>query len=323
MDEFSFIKSIQPTGYRQSSLIKGINDDAAVFRQTSQDIVTSVDTMVEEVHFSKKTMTPYHVGYRALAANLSDLAAMGSTPAFYLVSLVVPKGWNKEELSELYRGMQELSDKYQMDLIGGDTVSGKELCVSITVFGYVIKRMARYRNSALAGDIVFATGTLGDARAGLECILTGQDEPFLMGRHRMPSPRVHFAEKLTVLERVTLNDVSDGIANESNEIAEASAVDLHLDFEKVPYSPSVATLFPDKYEEWILSGGEDFELLGTVSEKDWSKVQEIAKQTNTVVTPIGVVKESVDQEGRVYMVKNGEKSILNKSGYTHLQEERD
>ncbi len=86
MDEFSFIRSIQPSTYSQSSLIKGVSDDAAVFRQPSEDIVTTVDTMVEDVHFSKKTMDPYHVGYRALAANLSDLAAMGSTPAFYLVS---------------------------------------------------------------------------------------------------------------------------------------------------------------------------------------------------------------------------------------------
>ncbi|MFG6150401.1 thiamine-phosphate kinase [Halobacillus sp. B23F22_1] len=322
MDEFSFIDSIQPAAYYQASLIKGVSDDAAVFRQSSEDIVTAVDTMVEDVHFSRDTMEPYHVGYRALAANLSDLAAMGSTPAFYLVSLVVPRGWSREELLEVYRGMRALANEYHIDLIGGDTVSGKQLCVSITVFGYVLKNKARYRSAARPGDIIFATGTLGDARAGLECILKSVNDSYLIKRHRTPDPRVDFAKSLTPLSRVSLNDVSDGIANEANEIAEASRVDLHLNFEHIPYSPQLPELFPSHFEEWILSGGEDFELIGTVSEKEWPLVVEAAHQTDTPLVEIGRVKES-DKNGAVYLHKEGKRSILNKSGYTHLQEERD
>ncbi|MCP3032563.1 thiamine-phosphate kinase [Halobacillus sp. A1] len=322
MDEFSFIDSIRPSAYLQPSLIKGVSDDAAVFRQPSEDIVTAVDTMVEDVHFSRETMQPYHIGYRALAANLSDLAAMGSTPAFYLVSLVVPNDWTQEELGEVYRGMRTLASDYHMDLIGGDTVSGKQLCVSITVFGYVLKDKARYRSAAQSGDIVFATGTLGDARAGLECILNGVNDPYLIQRHRTPYPRVHFAKRLSSLSRVALNDVSDGIANEANEIAEASKVELHLNFEQIPYSSQISELFPSRYKDWVLSGGEDFELIGTVSEKEWPHIVEAAKQDNTPVVEIGRVKES-SQNGAVYLYKEGKRSILNKSGYTHLQEERD
>src|SRR5699024_2746982 len=125
MDEFSFIDSIKQHTYKQASLLKGIGDDAAVFRQMSQDIVTATDTMVEDIHFSRKTMEPFQIGYRALAVNLSDLAAMAAQPAFYLVSVVIPPHWRTEEVKEIFNGMQKMASCYHMDLIGGDTVSGK------------------------------------------------------------------------------------------------------------------------------------------------------------------------------------------------------
>ncbi|WP_082235556.1 thiamine-phosphate kinase [Halobacillus massiliensis] len=323
MDEFSFIHSIQPRTYRQSSLIKGISDDAAVFRQTSQDIVTAVDTMVEDVHFSKKTMSPYHVGYRVLAANLSDLAAMGSTPAYYLVSLVVPPHWSEEELQELYTGMMSLAAEYRMDLIGGDTVSGKELCVSITVIGFAAKGKARYRRHAREGDIVFTTGTLGDSRAGLECLLKEKPNEFLISRHRTPDPRVHFAQRLERVSRVCLNDISDGIASESNEIAEEAGVDLYLDFSKLPYTKVIEELFPDDYEDWVLSGGEDFELIGTVGKKDWPFVQAAAAEENVTVTEVGWCEPAKKATGQVYLYQYNQRRLLEKSGYIHLQEDRD
>src|SRR5690625_7251809 len=160
----SFINLIKQSTYRQSGLIKGIGDDAAVFRHTANDIVSAVDVFVENIHFSRETMTPFHIGYRALAANLSDMAAMGATPTYYLVGAVVPKNWSSGELHEIFKGMRHLADKYAVDLIGGDTVSGSELTFSITVFGKVRKDKARYRSAARRGDIVFVSGTLGVER---------------------------------------------------------------------------------------------------------------------------------------------------------------
>ena len=132
MDEFKFIDSIKQNTYKQSSLIKGIGDDAAVFRQNYQDVVTAVDTFVENVHFSRKTMDPYHIGYRVLAANISDMAAMGATPAYYMISIVIPENWSEAELQEIYQGMGGIASTYKMDLIGGDTVGGSELLVLLT-----------------------------------------------------------------------------------------------------------------------------------------------------------------------------------------------
>ncbi|ASF37981.1 thiamine-monophosphate kinase [Halobacillus halophilus] len=323
MDEFQFIQSIQPSYYRQSTLIKGVSDDAAVFRPTDKDVVTAVDTMVEGVHFSRKTMEPYHIGYRVLAANLSDLAAMASTPAFYLVSIVIPEGWSEQELKELYSGMQHLASLYKMDLIGGDTVSGSELSISVTVIGYVEKDRARYRSQAEPGDIVFATGTLGDSRAGLEILLNGSSgeasEKFFIERHRTPDPRVFFALELEEIPRIALNDISDGVANEANEIVEASHVDLHLDMDKLPFTSSIKDLFPDTYKDWILSGGEDFELVGTVEEALWPKVQQAAKKTGVKVSQIGSVQAMKKKDPIVYLHEGGKKNVLMKSGYTHLK----
>ncbi|WLR48160.1 thiamine-phosphate kinase [Halobacillus litoralis] len=328
MDEFSFIRSIKPDYYRQSSLIKGIDDDAAVFRPSGQDIVTAVDTMVEGVHFTRQTMEPEQIGYRVLAANISDLAAMGSTPAFYMVSITIPPHWSEKELEHIYMGMKQLGDSYHMDLIGGDTVSGSELSLSVTVIGLVQKGKARYRSTAKPGDVLFVTGTLGDSRAGLECLLnpkreTSEEITYLIQRHQTPLPRVTFASGLYHLDRLALNDVSDGIANESKEIAEASDVDLLIDSKAVPFSEAIRKVFPDHHEEWGLSGGEDFELLGCVPEKDWSKVRSAAEKADVSVSKIGEVTAKEDPVPVVKLNRNGKWETMTSSGYTHLKEKGD
>jgi thiamine-monophosphate kinase len=325
MDEFSFIKSIEPFSYKQSSIIKGIGDDAAVIRPSGQDVVTAVDTMVDGVHFSLETMEPYHIGYRALAANISDLAAMGSIPAFYLVSIVIPSNWSATGLEDLYSGMNDLASNYKMDIIGGDTVSGNQLSISITVIGYVDKDKARYRSAAQSGDVVFVTGTLGDSRAGLECLLkrssiNEEDKAFLINRHRMPEPRAAFAQALYNIDRIALNDISDGIANEANEIAEASQVDVHLEKKQIPYTASLKEFFPDDYEEWMLSGGEDFELMGTVSSIDWPEIVKAAELSGVTVSQIGVVKDRQTETPKVYLHGDEKSEVVTKSGYTHLKE---
>jgi len=325
MDEFSFIQSVQQTTYQQSNIIKGIGDDAAVFREPAKDIVTAVDVFVEGIHFSKQIMRPFHIGYRALAANLSDMAAMGATPVSILVAVVIPKRWSTKDLEEVFSGIKFLAKKHKIDLIGGDTVSGSDLTLSITVNGTVERGKACYRSTAKSGDIVFVTGSLGDSQAGFH-ILTNpetrpfQDEGFYIKRHQMPSPRVDFAKALTSVSRMSLNDISDGIANEASEIANASNVSIHLYEDAVPISKSF-NQFPSSLQyKWKLFGGEDFELLGTVEEEEWPKVQYAAEQTNTKLSKIGYVTLNEDNKSRVYLINNKkEKVILKKEGYTHLK----
>ncbi|MEN1969465.1 thiamine-phosphate kinase [Lentibacillus sp. N15] len=321
MDEFSLINSLKQASYKQASLIKGVGDDMAIFRQTSQDIVTAVDTFVENIHFSRATMDPFYVGYRALAANVSDLAAMGSKPAFYLVSIVIPSHWKTEEIQQIFRGMKKMAGHFQMDLIGGDTVSGKELSISITVIGYVPRDKARYRHLARSGDVVFVTGTLGDSRAGLHILKNPddyKDRDFYIQRHRKPAPRVSFAMNLTYVSRVALNDISDGIANEAAEIANGSGVTLVLDFAKLPVSDEFHQFTASQQRTWSLFGGEDFELIGTVPRSDWPLVVQAAESTRTRITEIGYVTERCSE--MVYLQENDQKRPLEKQGYTHLKQ---
>lgn len=322
MDEFSFINSIKQDYYRQPTIVKGIGDDAAVFRQTSQDIVTAVDAFVEDVHFSKKTMEPQDIGYRALAANVSDLAAMCATPAFYLVSIVIPQSWSKEEVLDIFKGMEELARMYQMDLIGGDTVSGRELSISITVIGYANRGKASYRTAAHEDDIVFVTGTLGDSQAGLHILLNDgnyKNKDYFIKRHQRPSPRVHIAQELSNLTRLSLNDISDGIANEAAEIAEASQVNIVLEEDAIPVSPDFDQFSQSLQDQWKYFGGEDFELFGTVSPDDWEILNNIAEKTAINITRIGHVERTKDMNGLVYLQNMNEKRVLSKDGYIHFK----
>lgn len=321
MDEFSFIQSIQQSYYRQPSLIKGVGDDAAVIRPTGEDIVIAKDMFVENVHFNRRTMTPYHIGYKALAANLSDLAAMGARPAFYLVGISISNDWTKEELADIYNAMKYLADRYKVDLIGGDTVSGKELVISITVIGLTNKDNSRLRSSAREGDIVFVTGTLGDSQAGLHLLLNPNttihtDEQYFKERHQLPNPRVKFSLDLQEINRVALNDISDGIASEAHEIAEASKVGLVLIEDKLPIHPALNQFDAELQYRWKLFGGEDYELLGTVSPRDWELVKQSAERHQVPITEIGYV---TDDSGKVFLQKeNGKMERLEKKGYNHL-----
>lgn len=321
MNEFEFINSIKQKAYRNHSIIKGIGDDAAVFRQSYRDIVTAVDTFVDGVHFSKKTMEPFQIGYRVLAANISDMAAMGADPISYMISIVVPKDWDDRDLTEIYRGLNAIALEYQLDLIGGDTVIGEQLVLSVTINGTVANNKARYRSLMKPGDYIFVTGTLGDSAAGLEFLLDDNNEiecaEFLVNRHRLPSPRVAFALKLAPLDRVALNDISDGVANEANELAEASKFTIYLEENNLPISDALKQFSREKQLDYILNGGEDFELIGSVAPANWEFVKKTAVRTNTPVKKVGIVKNEERNNGKVFIMKEDGNKLLEPSGYVH------
>lgn len=320
MSEFEFIKEIKQKFYHQSNLEKGIGDDAAVFNHSNGNIVTAVDMFVEGIHFNQQTMTPFDIGYKSLAANLSDMAAMGATPKYYLVAVSVPTYWQTSLVKEIFVGMKFLAKKYSLDLIGGDTVSGKQLTISITIIGQV-NNAVRYRHLAKKNDIVFVTGTLGDSQAGLHMLKNNHrkyiDKQYYIKRHQHPTPRVIFAETLSKIPRIALNDISDGIANEASEIAEASNVSIHLKAEYIPVKKSLKQFTNEQQFKWTYFGGEDFELLGTVSRENWQKVKQVARKTNTQLTEVGTV--CIDNPGKVYLLsREKHPAVLKKAGYTHL-----
>ncbi|PKR76533.1 thiamine-phosphate kinase [Halalkalibacillus sediminis] len=320
MDEFDFIQSIKPSYYKQSSVVKGIGDDGAIIRPTfGQDLVITSDTMVENVHFSLDYMSFEDVGYRVLAANLSDVAAMGAVPRYYIVNINVPEQISNEELVLVYQGMKELADSYRVDLIGGDTVSGKEFSISITAFGSVSPELKRNRSSAEDGDIVFVTGSLGDSGYGYELLNRNEVDfnNYFVKRHVRPEPQVSFVNATEKFDRISLNDVSDGISSELNEIAQASKTNLLIEWERLPYRKELNELDEHKLDECILSFGEDFELVGTCPEKDWELLKDKCKQVGITVTNIGRVLASTKDQPSVFLHKDGERRVLQSSGYQH------
>ncbi|SEN97693.1 thiamine-monophosphate kinase [Amphibacillus marinus] len=323
MDEFSFIEAIKQPFYRNQQIIRGIGDDAAVFREPYRDVVTAVDTFVEGVHFSRKTMEPFHVGYRILAANLSDMAAMGAEPISYLVAIVVPSSWSDNELKEVYRGLATIAKKYKVDLIGGDTVIGAQFVLTVTINGAVERGKARYRHQMQANDLIFVTGTLGDSAAGLSILLDNKrtnsvETSYLINRHRMPTPRVPFAREMARLRCVALNDISDGISSEANELAQASGLTVYLDENQIPISKALAQFPIGDQQMFKLSGGEDFELLGSIAPSEWDKLKEVAQKSATQLTQIGFVKDESERNGKVFIKSDGDYyRLLEPNGYVH------
>ncbi len=326
MDEFDFIKKVKPNRTFQENVKVAIGDDAAVY-ESSQGYhqVVCVDTMVEGVHFLKSLSSPFEIGYKALAVNISDIAAMAAIPLYYLVSIAVPAHWQEDDLLEIYEGMKKLSAEYKMDLLGGDTVSTSDrLVITVTVIGEVEKNRSTLRSKAKVDDIVFATGTIGDSAAGL-AILLGQAsintqslKTYFLQKHKMPTPQVRVGRIVGALNRAALNDISDGLASELNEIAEASDVGITIEEEALPISEELLLLHSSyDIKRWVLNGGEDFELVGTTSPDSWVKLKHACDQIGIKITKIGSV-DSKDK-GVTLITKNQEYVKLDKSGYNHFK----
>ncbi|MFC4324332.1 thiamine-phosphate kinase [Litchfieldia salsa] len=323
-DEFSFINQIKPTTvHHEKTLITGIGDDAAVYIPSpNQSQIICTDTLVEEIHFTSQTMSPFQIGYKALAVNISDIAAMGGNPLYYLVSIAIPSSWSEQDLIEIYAGMSELANSHRVDLIGGDTVSSKDsLMITVTVIGETEEGRQLLRSHAKSGDVVFVTGTIGDSSAGLELLLSkgrhgtfNSNEDFLIKRHQYPNPQVKIGRFLSKLKRVSLNDISDGLASESNELAEASQVTITLNANLIPLSKELVSCDSEGAIEKALFGGEDFELVGTMSMDEWESIQQDGRLQNLI--KIGTVSSGKPE---VLLQLENELITLEKKGYNHFK----
>lgn len=272
--EFEFIEGIRRM-FPSPQGVTGIGDDCAVITQNGgMETLVSTDMLVEGTHFLMNDISPYNLGWKAAAASFSDIAAMGATPtgSFLAVALPrdLPSGWEDEFL----RGYREISDTYGFPLLGGDTCASKgPVCVCVTVLGSAPAGKSRRRNVAVPGDLVCVTGTLGDSAAGLEVILKGlernENELQLIDRHYLPHPRIAEGKALAGVDGVhAMIDISDGIGSDLCHIIEESGTGAEIDLGSIPLSKSLLQFCEahhlDPYD-FAISGGEDYELLFTVS----------------------------------------------------------
>jgi thiamine-monophosphate kinase len=308
LGEFGLIEKLlaplRPEG--TSGVVVGIGDDAAVINvPRTQQLLATTDTLVEGIHFTSD-LDPYLLGQKTLRVNLSDIAAMGGLPRWALLSLSVPASTRVEWMEEFTRGLGEAAERFQVALVGGDTVASKGcITITLTLLGVVGQHRSALRSDAQAGDRLFVTGTVGDAALGLAHrqgrlkVNDADDLALLEKRHNLPEPRMDLAYALrdAAIARGAI-DISDGLLADLGHMCRASGVGARIDFDHIPLSDPARRLLERHradVQNLILTGGEDYELLFTVPPAALEQLRHLAQETHTPVREIGEMTTNADQ----------------------------
>ena len=286
--EFDLIQRIRARVATRRDVVLGIGDDAALLAPPpGMQLAVATDTLNSGVHFPPET-APCDIGWKALAVNLSDLAAMGAQPAWCSLSLSMPQA-DEAWLEGFIDGFSALADAHEVALIGGDTTRGR-LSVCISVIGFVRPGHALRRDGAQVGDDIWVSGMLGDAAAALSRWQGGQPMPeALRARLDRPAPRVELGRALVGVATSCI-DVSDGLLADLGHVCAASGVDAAIDVDALPASPALLALSAGDAEvrrRWQATGGDDYELCFTAPAQAMSRVSEAALASGTAVTRIG------------------------------------
>lgn len=242
-----------------------IGDDCAYLKDLG--IVVSQDNLVENIHFSKETMTPYQLGYKSTMVNLSDIAASGAKPKYLTVGLSLPVGNNKAFVDDFYSGCKEALKNTEAEIVGGDITGSDKIFISICAIGKTEGRNISSRKNAKVGQKIITSGFHGSSATGLK-ILQENLEPdmHLIKAHLMPTAQLEFAENISsqIEEEYAMMDTSDGLFDALFKIGERSGCKMAVDFERILYDRKIEEYFPKTYQDLIFFGGEDYQILATV-----------------------------------------------------------
>jgi thiamine-monophosphate kinase len=313
------VSSLQKNQPAPRQLVIGIGDDAAVWHGEATTQLATVDSLIQDVHFSLNTISWQELGWKALAVNLSDIAAMGGVPGYALVSLALPGNTEVADVSALYEGMIELAQQFQIAVAGGDTCQAPVVAITITVLGSAGEHILT-RSSARPGDKIAVTGYLGSAAAGLDMLSHRlQFEPgvtaYLSNAFRRPQPRI--AEGLLLVREgvTTAIDISDGLLADLRQIGKASRVSARLEVDRLPIQPILRDNFGDRALALAVAGGEDYELLFTAGTEVINRVK---KKAPCPVTIIGEITAGNPGEVSLFDT-DGNLVNLHEAGWEHFK----
>lgn len=316
---------------KHSSTIKGIGDDAAVIEVGDHVKVVTTDLLLEGVHFDLSYAPLQHVGFKAVAVNVSDVAAMNAIPKYITVSIALSNRFSVEAVDALYAGINAAAEHYGVDVVGGDTTASRSgLAISITAIGEAKKEEVVYRSGAKVNDIVCVTGDLGGALIGLQVLerekqvyLSNPDmKPelekytYVTSRQLRPDARMDIIHELKEMgvQPTSMMDISDGLASELFHICKASSVGVTIYEDKLPVDKQT---FDTAVElgldpiTCVLNGGEDYELLFTIDQKDFAKLEK-----HPDIHFIGHITK--EEEGKYLVTKSGTVAQLKAQGWKHF-----
>lgn len=316
--------------YNPQDVLKGVGDDAAVLRTTGgKHLLFTTDMLVENIHFSLSYASFKEVGWKSLAVNISDIAAMGGIPAHALVSIGIPANLDVEDVDLIYAGLRECARKWQVNIVGGDTVkSPGPLVINAALVGEVEEDRVVYRSGARPGDYIYVTGFLGASAAGLyvlqnrEMAWPENVKDLLRRAHLLPAPRVREGRALAATGGVgAMDDLSDGLAGDIGHICAASGVGCIVEATEVPVLPEVveaARIAGRNPLDWALYGGEDYELLFTVRPEAVSMVERALNGVD-VKARFKRIGKITGNKGTCYLkLPDGSLEPLAKGAYNHF-----
>jgi len=330
--EFGFIDKISKGCLiRPENIIRAIGDDAAAFTVASDQVsLITTDLLVERIHFIRKSISGFDLGYKSLAVNLSDIAAMGGEAREAFVSIGIPLTCPLDYLEAVYDGMKHLAAKFDVNILGGDTTRSEvDLIINVVVYGTAAKNRLLCRDAAEPGDIIFSTGNLGDSKAGLHLILNNlqvdsTEMQALYRAHVLPEP--HLREGRFLADQSGIRaaiDISDGLSSDLGHIAEQSALGATIYASQIPLSDSLqkfCDIFGFDPLEYALSGGEDYTLVCTVaSEKAEEIAQKFQNEFNRPLYRIGKTTAT----GRLEIIyRDGTSKPISPQGWDHFKVEK-
>ena len=334
LGEFGLIERIRNTAVKKSPyLLIGIGDDAAAVRVSpNKRLLATTDLLIEGVHFDLAYTDFHSLGWKSAAVNLSDIAAMGGVPRSCLTALGIPRSISVEQITDFYRGFNAVLKQFKTMLAGGDTCSSRTgLLISVTALGEADPSRMVTRNGARPGDRIFVTGTLGDSAAGMEILKSRVQGPgdyksahstphsALVKRHLRPVPRVEWGRMIALSGCASaMIDISDGLSSDLGHICEQSGVGAEVRFGDMPISRSLrltAEQLKKPLLHYVLSGGEDYELLFTVPSRSLKRFASL----HIPATEIGTITRG---SGLTGVGTDGRKKSIRPQGYDHFSRSR-